>query len=123
VAPFGDADQLLRPGTVAHWDFGITALRRGRRTLRLQASIRVPIGDKEEVVNLPSYTEVVRVVVDPVEAGGGFLRRNWKWILTVLATIAIGVGAVELFYKEAREWLGLPASETQNKAKSDKAAD
>jgi len=73
-------DQLVRPSTVARWDFDMTPLRAGLRRLRLLASMRVKVEGKDEVVDLPSYESEVRVRVAPVLAMRRFCVKNWQWI-------------------------------------------
>jgi hypothetical protein len=103
VQALSTQDQFVRQGTVARWDFDVTALRAGLRRLRVLASMRVKVEGKDEVVDLPSYESEVRVSVAPVRAVGQFGAENWKWIagtvaipLLVWATGGAGLSAAIL---------------------------
>jgi hypothetical protein len=96
-------DQLVRPGSVARWDFDVAAQRSGLHRLRLLASMRVKAEGKDEVVDLPSYESEVRVSVAPIHAVGKFCGKNWQWIagtvaipLLVWAAKSTGVGSAVL---------------------------
>jgi hypothetical protein len=78
-------DQLVRPRSVARWDFDVTAQRSGLHRLRLLASMRVKAESKDEVVDLPSYESEVRVSVAPIHAVGKFCGKNWQWIAGTVA--------------------------------------
>jgi hypothetical protein len=103
-------DQLVRPGTVARWDFDVAALRSGLHRLRLLASMRVKVEGKDEVVDLPSYESEVRVRVAPVRAVGQFCAENWKWIvgtvaIPIVAWAATGTGIGPAVLKTLGGWM------------------
>jgi hypothetical protein len=85
VQALSTQDQFVRQGTVARWDFNVTALRAGLRRLRVLALMRVRVEGKDDVVDLPSYESEVRVSVAPVRAVGHFCAENWKWIAGTVA--------------------------------------
>jgi serine/threonine protein kinase len=80
ILVLGNADQYVRSGEVARWDFDVTPLRSGRRLLRVLASMRVKVEGKDEIVDLPSFEREVEVAVAPFRATGRFCAQNWKWI-------------------------------------------
>jgi len=93
IQALSNQDQFVRPGTVARWDFDVTALRSGLHRLRLLASMRVKVDGKDEVVDLPSYESEVKVGVAPVRAVGQFCAENWQWIATAVAIPLLGWAA------------------------------
>ena len=72
-------DQYIQEAEVAQWDFDVTPLRSGSRTLRILVSIRVKVEGKDEVIDLPSYEREVHIGVAPLHTAAGFISRNWQW--------------------------------------------
>ena len=112
VQALSTQDQFVRQGTVARWDFNVTALRAGLRRLRVLASMRIKVEGKDEVVDLPSYESEVRVSVAPVHAVGHFCAENWKWIagtvaIPLLVWAARGAGLNDILTR-VRSLLNLP---------------
>jgi hypothetical protein len=85
VQALSNLDQYIREAQVARWDFDITPLRSGQRTLRILVSIRVRVEGKDELIDLPSYECDVHVRVAPFHTARLVCRKNWQWIASSIA--------------------------------------
>jgi hypothetical protein len=112
IQDLSSKDQYLRPGQVARWDFGVMPLRSGKRLLRLLISMRIKVGEKDEVVDLPSYEKEVRVRVAPVRAASSIIVKNWQWLagtvaIPIIAWAAKDTDLGKILLKQLWGWLGM----------------
>ena len=85
IRPLSTNDQYIRDLEVSRWDFDVTPLRSGQRTLRILVSIRLKVEDKDEIIDLPSYEREVRIAVAPLHSAGKFIGQNWQWTAGTIA--------------------------------------
>ncbi|MFC7496510.1 MULTISPECIES: hypothetical protein [unclassified Nocardioides] len=82
----------------ATWEFDVLPTKRGRQSLTVSASMRVPIADYgEKTVTVPTLTRQFDVEVDRAYAARSFTQDNWKWIVgTGIAAVGAAAGLIKV---------------------------
>lgn len=84
--------QTIVPHQITEWTWLVTALRPGEHDLNLSISAILRLQDAEEAIE-NSYTDRIRVRIDPSITAGYLISRYWLPLLLVQIAAGVGVGA------------------------------
>lgn len=99
IEPLGNyAEQLVTSGSVAMWQFDVTAKKHGVQRLTLAVSLRIPIpGHSDGFHNVPVFEREIKVTVERGQLFADWFRSQWKWLVASFIAVAGAVGT----------WLGI----------------
>src|ERR1700676_5489747 len=99
IEPLGNyAEQLVTSGSVAMWQFDVTAKKHGVQRLTLAVSLLIPIpGHSNGFHNVPVFEREIKVTVERGQLFADWFRSQWKWLVASFIAVAGAVGT----------WLGI----------------
>lgn len=90
IEALNNADQSIGPTGFTEWAWDVTPQWHGEQTLRLVVTVRVRVGEAEEVRDFPVEERLVTVAVNPVYTVATIGRSYWQFFLVALVLL-VGV--------------------------------